>query len=303
MSIERVIAEVGAAQYGLVELGQLAANGVRRHHVESRLRRGALERARPGVFVIAGTPPSFEQSVLAAVLAAGPHAVASHTTAALLWDLPLVEHVVLEVSTARPHWARMRGVRAHRTVAFLNCEHTTHRRIPVTTVARTLVDLSGVFSVAQLGRMTDRALRQGKLRLDDLRKCVAGLPPAPGRRTTRIMRVLCRRLAGYDPGESDLEMRFARAIVAGGLPEPVQQQRVTVGNRRCRIDLAYPHLKIAVEIDGWDHHGTRTAFDADRARANDLVVAGWRVLRFTSTMTDAQAVATVAAALSQKRSA
>jgi len=303
MSIEHVVAELAAAQYGLVELGQLAAKGVRRHHVETRLRRGSLERVRPGVFVIAGTPPSFEQAVLAAVLAAGPHAVASHTTAAIVWRLPLVEHEVLEVSTARPHWARMRGVRAHRTVAFLSCEHTTQRRIPVTTVARTLVDLSGSCSVSQLGRITDCAVREGKLRLDDLRKCVAGLPPAPGRHPTRIVRVLRRRLPGYDPGESDLEMRFARAIVAGGLPEPVQQHRVTVGNRRCRIDLAYPDPKIAIEIDGFDHHGTRCAFDADRARANDLVVSGWRVLRFTSTMTDAQAVATVAAALSQKRSA
>jgi very-short-patch-repair endonuclease len=229
--------------------------------------------------------------------------IASHTTAAVIWGLPLVEHEMLELSTARPHWARMPGVRAHRTTAFLSCEHTTQRRIPVTTVARTLVDLSGSFSVAQLGRMTDRALRKGKLRLDDLRKCVAALGPAPGRRPTRIVRVLRRRLAGYEPGDSDLEMRFVRAIVAAGLPEPQLQHRVALGNRRCRIDLAYPDLKIAVEIDGWEHHRSRTAFDDDRARANDLVVAGWRVLRFTSSMTNAQALATLTAALSQKRSA
>jgi very-short-patch-repair endonuclease len=178
MGIEHVIAEMAAPQYGLVELGQLTAAGLRRHHVDSRLRSGYLERMRPGVFVVAGVPRSFEQTVLAAVLA-----------------------------------------------------------------------------------------------------------------------------AGYEPGDSDLEMRFVRAIVAGGLPEPVQQHRVTVGRRRYRIDLAYPELMIAVEIDGWEHHRTRTAFDHDRARANDLVVAGWQVLRFTSSMTDAQAVATVRTALSQKHSA
>jgi very-short-patch-repair endonuclease len=303
MTIDKAIAELGSRQYGLAELGQLAAVGVRRHHVDSRLASGHLERVRPGVFAIAGTPPYFEQAVLAAVLAAGPHAVASHSTAAVIWDLPLVEHEVLELTTSRPHWARMPGVRAHRTRAFLKCEHTVQRRIPVTTVARTLVDLSGSFSVAQLGRMTDRALRRGRLGLDDLRKCVAGLPPAPGRHPTRIVRVLRRRLAGYDPGESDLEMRFVRAIVAAGLPEPELQHRLVLGNRRCRIDLAYPDLLIAVEIDSWEYHGTRTAFDEDRARANDLVVAGWRVLRFTSSTTDAQAATTVRAALSQKRSA
>jgi REase_MTES_1575/Transcriptional regulator, AbiEi antitoxin len=303
MGIEHVIAQIAAQQYGLVELGQLTAAGVRRHHVDRRLRTGSLERVRPGVFAVAGTPRSFEQAVLAAVLAAGTHAVASHTTAAVLWNLPLVEHEVLELTTSRPHWARMPGVRAHRTVAFLGCEHTVHQRIPMTSVARTLVDLSGWFSVAQLGRMTDRALRKGTLRLNDLRKCVAGLSPARGRHPTRIERVLRRRLAGYEPGDSDLEMRFARAIVAGGLPEPVQQYRVIIGHRRYRIDLAYPELRIAIEIDGWEYHRTRTAFDKDRARANDLVVAGWHVLRFTSRMTDAQTIEIVRAALSQERSA
>ncbi len=197
----------------------------------------------------------------------------------------------------------MRGVRSHRTVAFLACEHAVHRGIPVTTVARTLVDLSGRLSTAQLGRMADHAMRAGTLRLDDLRKSVTGLPSAPGRHPTRIERVLQRRLAGYDPGDSGLEMRFARAIVGGGLPEPVLQHPVSVGTRRYRIDLAYPDGKIAIEIDGWEYHRSRSAFDDDRNRANDLVVAGWHVLRFTSSMTDGQAVATVAAALSQKRSA
>jgi len=197
----------------------------------------------------------------------------------------------------------MPGVYAHRTVAFLRCEHTLHRKVPVTTVARTLVDLSGSFSVAQLGRMTDQALRTGELHLHDLRTCLAGLPPAPGRHPMRIAAVLRRRLAGYEPGDSNLEVRFARAMVAAGLPEPAQQHRVRAGTRRCRIDLAYPERKLAIEIDGWEHHRTRSAFDDDRARSNDLVVAGWNVLRFTSTMTNAQAVATVRAALSQERSA
>src|SRR2546430_704737 len=207
MSIDSVIAEVAAPQYGLAELGQLDAVGVRRHHIVSRLRSGHLERFRPGVFVVAGSPRSYEQAVLAAVLAAGSHAVASHATAAILWELPFVEALAVELTTPRPHWARMPGVRAHRTVAFLRCEHTVHRRIPVTSVARTLVD------------------------------------------------------------------------------------------------LAYPELKLAIEIDGWEHHRTRSAFDDDRVRANDLVVAGWNVLRFTSTMTDAHAVEIVGAALSQKQSA
>src|SRR5918994_3800974 len=205
MGLDQVIAEIGQCQHGLVELGQLGAADVKRHHIERRLKNGALQRVRSGVFALAGAPRSFEQEVLASVLSAGPAAVASHTTAAVLWDLPLVEHEIPEVTTSRRHWARMQGVRAHRTVAFLSCEHTVHRGIPVTTVARTLVDLSGRLSTAQLGRMADYAIREGTLRLDDLRKCVGGLPPAPGRHPKRIESVLQRRLAGYDPGDSGLE--------------------------------------------------------------------------------------------------
>jgi len=303
VTVDQRIAEMARSQHGLVALDQLVAVGIRPHHVERRVKRGSLLRVRPAVFAVAGSPGTFEQLVLAAVLAAGRDAVASHTTAAVLWRLPLVQHEVLEVTTSRRHWARMQKVRGHRTVAFLNCEHTAHTGIPVTTVARTLVDLSGRLSTAQLGRMTDRAMRDGTLRLDDLRRCVGGLPPAPGRHPTRIARVLQRRLAGYNPGDSGLEMRFARAIVGGGLPEPVQQHPVAIGNRHYRIDLAYPEHKIAIEIDGWEYHRSRSAFEDDRNRANDLVVAGWHVLRFTSDITDAHAVATVAAALSQKRSA
>ena len=303
MTVDQVIAEMAESQHGLVALDQLAEAGVQPHHVDRRLQRGSLLRVRKAVFAVAGSPCGFERDVLACVLAAGPAAVASHTTAAVLWGLPLVQHEVFEITTSRAHWARMSGVRAHRTVAFLACEHTGLRGIPVTTVARTLVDLSGSLSTAQLGRMTDRALRQNTLHLDDLRKCVAGLPSAPGRHPTRVQRVLQRRLPGYDAGDSGLEMRFARAIVSGGLPEPVQQHPVSIGNRRYRIDLAYPDRKVAIEIDGWEYHRSRSAFDDDRSRANDLVVAGWNVLRFTSGMTDVQTVATVAAALSQKRSA
>src|SRR6266542_3147807 len=139
-------------------------------------------------------------------------------------------------------------------------------------------------------------MREGTLLISDLRRSVSGLAPAPGRRPRRIQAVLAKRLDGYDPGESELEMRVLRAIVSHGNPEPIQQHWVTLGARRCRIDLAYPELKIAIEVDGWEHHRTRSAFDADRARENDLVAAGWRVLRFTS-RSDAPEIARLVARL------
>ncbi len=152
-------------------------------------------------------------------------------------------------------------------------------------------------SVDQLGIATDFARRERQLRLVDLRRCVAGLPPAPGRKPTRIHAVLRARLEHHDESESGLEMRVLRAIVAAGLPEPVQQHRLRIGERWRRIDLAYPELKLAIEVDGWTHHGPRSAFDADRARENELEIIGWDRLHFTSAFTDKQVGETVAAKL------
>ncbi|MGZ8733935.1 MAG: endonuclease domain-containing protein, partial [Acidimicrobiia bacterium] len=86
-------------------------------------------------------------------------------------------------------------------------------------------------------------------------------------------------------------------VVAHGCPEPVIEHRLRLGRKKYRVDLAYPAAMVAIEIDGWEWHHTRAAFDGDRARANDLVAAGWTVLRFTSSTTDAEAAAHVTATL------
>jgi hypothetical protein len=188
-------------------------------------------------------------------------------------------------------------VRVHRTLKFLAVEHGVRSRIPVTSVPRTLVDLSGSLSVSQLGIATDFARRELDLQLHDLQRCVAGLAPGPGRKPTRIHSVLRARLGYHDETESGLEVRVLRAIVGAGLPEPVQQHSVRIGNRLRRVDLAYPDLKLAIEIDGWTHHAARSAFDADRARENELEIIGWDRLHFTSAFTDRQVGETVAAKL------
>ena len=224
-------------------------------------------------------------------------AVASHSTAWALWNLPKRDRGRLEISTARLDQRRLLGVVTHRTTTFLDAEHTTRAGISTTSVARTLLDCSGRMSVAQLGAGADDALRRKILLLEDLRLCAAGLRPAPGRHPKKIQVILARRLPGYDPGESGLQMRLARGLVAHGCPEPVLEHRVRLGRKQYRIDLAYPAAMVAVEVDGWEWHRTRTAFDGDRARANDLVAAGWTVLRFTSTMTDAEVAAQTRATL------
>ncbi|MCZ7526119.1 MAG: DUF559 domain-containing protein [Acidimicrobiia bacterium] len=234
---------------------------------------------------------------MAAVLATGEDAVASHGSAARLWRLDCPHDDQLEVTSPRTRRVRIPGVRAHRSVVFLGEEHGRTRGIAATSVARTIVDLSGRLSTRELGVVLDDGLRRNIVTLDVLRRCVAGLAPAPGRRPSRVHRLLVDRLPGYDPGESELEMRVVRTLVAGGVPQPVLQHEVAVADRSYRLDLAYPGSRLAIEVDGWEFHRSRAAFDRDRTRANALVVAGWTLLRFTSRMSPEEMVVSVKTAL------
>ena len=119
------------------------------------------------------------------------------------------------------------------------------------------------------------------------------------RRCTVIREILERRAPGYHPGDSDPEKRIAELLVRAGLPSPTRQHRVRLGTRTVRIDLCYPEQRIAIEYDSWGFHKGRRAFDADRARGNDLVVLGYTVLRFTSKSSDDAIVDTVSAALAR----
>ena len=170
-------------------------------------------------------------------------------------------------------------------------------QIPVTSVARTLCDLTAVARAWTVERAVDEALRRKLVTLRALTRVAESLDGRGRRRCTIMRELLEARVPGFHPGESAPELRISRLLVAAGLPAPTPQHPYRIGKRAVRADLAYPDAGIVIEYDGWDYHSTRSAFDADRARANDLEVLGLTVLRFTSKSADAQVVATVRAAL------
>ena len=112
---------------------------------------------------------------------------------------------------------------------------------------------------------------------------------------SKVHAVLGARIPGYDPGDSDLETRALRALSAAGLPPPKQQHRIRIDGKPRRIDLAYPDLKIAIELDSYKYHGGNnlTAFNDDRAKKNDLIVKGWAAPSFTESMSDEYFVAMI----------
>jgi len=298
-STHRRLTRIAATQYGLVTVRQAGAAGLNAEQIRWMRRSGPWTAIRPGVYALTGAPSSWAQTVAAAVLACGPSAWASNATAGVLWSMPGVESEWIEVVTPPERRVEAVGVCGHRSSAVFTDDVTVVRRIPVTTPERTLVDLSARIEQEKLGRILDDGLRRRQIRLDRLRRCVARLAGSPGRRPASIQVLLGERLRGYDPGDSDLETRTLRLLVSRGLPPPVQQHRVRLGGRGMRIDLAYPDVALAIELDGWEHHRTRTAFDDDRARANLLVSAGWSLVRFTSRSSDDEIVDCVSAARSR----
>ena len=244
---------------------------------------------------MAGAPPTFDQTIAAAVYAAGPRVWASHATAGVLWGMPGVEAPKIEVVSPLDRKVGLTGVRGHRSGALFTRDLTVLRRIAVTSAERTLVDLSGRMPDSALARILDDSLRRRVMRLDRLRSCVGRLGGSPGRRTSVIQELLVERLPGYDPGDSDLETRSLRLIVAHGFPPPVQQYRLRIGGRTILLDLAHPDVMLAMELDGFEYHRTRAAFDDDRTRGNLIVAAGWTLVRFTSRTPDADIISSVRA--------
>ncbi|MDQ2826376.1 MAG: type IV toxin-antitoxin system AbiEi family antitoxin domain-containing protein [Actinomycetota bacterium] len=285
--------QIARRQHALVTFDQALAAGLSPCQVRHRVRSGEWSPIRPGVYAIGGAPPTWLQAVAAVALSSGPNAWISHQTAGALWSLPGVTDDAIHVVTSLDRRIRLAGAVGHRSGALFSADLTTRAGIPVTTPARTLVDVSACLTSRQLGMAVDDALRRRVMTLVSLQRCVARLAGAPGRRPAAVEELLLQRLPGCGPGDSDLETRVLRLLVAAGFPPPVQQHRVRLGGRTFRIDLAYPELCLAIELDGWEFHRARTAFDDDRSRANLLVVQGWAVVRFTSRSTDEEIVACI----------
>lgn len=296
MSLER-IASIAREQHGLVTTAQ-AQERLRPGQIDRLVRTSRLEVVRRGVYRIAGAPETWEQLLLAACIAR-PGSYASFRAAAALWELQDFDRTVLEITVEGSLRARLHGVVVHESTVTGPAHLDTRRGIPVSSVARTLCDLTAFAPPWKVERAVDEALRKKLVSLRTLAKVAEDLAGRGRRRCTVMRDILQHRAPGYHPGESDPERRIAEVLVRAGLPAPVAQHWVTVAGRRYRIDLAYPQYGIAIEYDGWDHHKGRQAFDGDRARANDLVVAGLTVLRFTSRSSDQVVVDTVTAAIAR----
>jgi hypothetical protein len=158
---------------------------------------------------------------------------------------------------------------------------TVHEGIPVTNVARTLFDFAEVAPYEDLKKTAEAADRRNLLRLRELESICER---RRGRRALRPVRLLLTELGAPAEGRSPLEIRFAEFLRDHGIPAPAQNVLV-LGHE---VDALWPAAKLVVELDSWEHHGDRVAFERDRARDPKLLLAGYRTIRITHRRLDSE---------------
>ena len=268
---DALIADLAARQHGLVTRRQLVALGVGPDAVDRRIALRRLHPVHQGVFAVGHRLRTRESTWMAAVLAAGADAVLASRSAAALWRMR--ESSRLEVIA--PRRLRRPGIDTHR-ITLPDDEVTIEAGIPVTTPARTLLDLGAVLTEQHL----ERAFQEAEVRrLTSPTSLDALLERYGGRRGTRsIRRVLAdHHHNGRAIPTSILERRLLTLLELHGLPRPTINHRGDHGE----LDATWSGHRLIVECDGFATHGTRKAFEADRARDRELVFAGWRVVRLT----------------------
>jgi very-short-patch-repair endonuclease/predicted transcriptional regulator of viral defense system len=267
------LAALAASQRGVVSRGQLLGLGFGRGAIEVRLARGQLHMVHRGVYAVGHTALGERGRLRAALFACGRASVLSHRSAAHLWAMsPSASRLIEASGPTRRRGAR--GVRYHQ--ARLHRDDVTgHEGFPVTSVARTLLDLAEVVPRERLARAVERAVR---LRIFDLTAVQAVL--ARGRQRKGCA-ALATVIAAFDESQvdlrSELERHFLTFIRDEGLPKPVFNAVV----EGLEVDVLWPKQRLVVELDGYAYHAGRAAFERDRQRDAILLAAGHRVMRVT----------------------
>ena len=280
-ALDGAIAELAPKTLGLLTTAQLDALGVTRQQRRTLIRRGVLVPVAPGLVRHAACPTTWKHRVLAAVLAAGEGAAASHMTAAALWRFDGVGAGAVEVTV--PHGRRPRGVPGtlHRTLDLPRADVVRRGPVVLTTPSRTFLDIASRLEPRRLEEVLDGAERDGTIWRPHLEWRIHALR-CSGRPGIPAVVALLARTEGRPLGDSWLEQEAIRVIVRSGLPTPrAQVRRRTHGGGISRVDLFWDGALLVAELAGHSTHATRRQRQGDAERTARLGLTGCRVVQFT----------------------
>jgi len=275
------LATLADAQWGRVSREQLLAIGFTPGMIKARLRSGALRLLHRGVYGIGHRVRTELGAEVAALLACGSARTAlSHHTAALLWEIidrpPNDVHMTL-LGGARCE-SRI-GIVVHRSRSLTKADLGRRRELPVTTAARTLVDMTETCTAREVERAFDEALARRLVRPASLREAIAR---APGRRGTALLEALLEPARARGVTRGHAEERMLELLRAAGIPDP--QRNVAIGPYV--VDFLWREARLVIEVDSYTWHSSSRAFKRDRRKDAFLADRGLTVVRVTWEMMD-----------------
>jgi len=270
----RAIANLAARQRGVITREQLSEVGLTREAIDHWLRAARLHSLYRGVYLLGHLKPTKGARELGAVLACGPGAVVSHRSAAGLWRLLPDPAGDIDITLAGRHCGVKQGMRIHRVDALDRRDVRRLGGIPVTSPARTILDLATAVPLRDLERALAEAQARRLVRRNDLLSLLARRSGRPG---VRVLRALMDDDAVPALTRSEAEDRLLALIRAAELPAP--EVNVQVG--RYEVDFLWREQRLVVEVDGFRFHSSRAAFERDRLRDAGLAGMGFRVFRTT----------------------
>jgi very-short-patch-repair endonuclease len=271
--IDITLARIAARQHGLLRLIQLLAAGLSRQTISRRVRDGRLHHVYRGVYALGHRGLSRHGLWLAGAHAAGEGAGLSHLCSTALWGLRELRTDFVDV--VAPTRRRIKGpIRVHVSRSLVPSDIVVRKGIPVTTVARTCVDLTDVLTPHQLANVMHEAAYRKCLNLAQLGEAMARGKGRPNLR--RLEKALALNAMGSAGTKSPHEDAFLSLVQFADISEP----RVNMHVLGEEVDCHWPERKLVVEVDGRGHDRRRTKRD-DARRDRLFREAGWKVLRFS----------------------
>lgn len=232
---------------------------------------GRLYREHRGVYSVGCRAVTPLERAMAAVLACGPGAVLSHGSALTLWGIWKRWDLPFEVTLTTDR--RPKGIRVHRVRQLDKRDVTRHHGIPVTTLARALLDCGPRMTAKSLTRAVNDGRLNGQVHPAALADVSERNPHHRGRPQVEL--VLGN--ATERPTRSSFEDTFPAFCERHQLPIP-RMNAIVCGYE---VDALFEQQKVIVELDGWAFHSSRTSFETDRSRDAETLAAGFATLHIT----------------------
>ena len=299
------ISALARLQHGIISRQQLLKSDVSKNEIIGLVKNKFLIQIRGGIYRVSTSPNTWYQSALIAINLGGKGSLLSHESVLKLYGIlnfdkdsnylrnrPNYTRRLIHVLSNHKEF-RDKRIYIHKSrIVLLNDMSNVYKQIPHVSLERAIIDCSQQLTDTELSYAVERVLQIKLATPISFEETLDALPSGPGREKKRISKLVneISKVNSVKHVESILEKRIERIIRRCVKYQLEKQYEVDIQSNKFRLDFAVPQLKIAIEVDGYQYHAHRSAFDADRNRSSLLTIAGWKVIHITSKMSDDQII-------------